>query len=165
MLEAKMGQPIRRKEDQRFLTGKGQYVDDLKRPNQTYAYILRSQVAHARITKIDTSAAEQMPGVVAIFLGKDVEADKIGTLPCGWLVTGKTGPMVEPPHPMLVSRRRLDPDGRGRHQGPGEGGRAGLRRRLRHAAGRRQHRRGSRRGGAPGVGAGAGEHLLRLGDR
>ena len=102
-LEAKMGQPIRRKEDQRFLTGKGQYVDDLKRPNQTYAYILRSQVAHARITKIDTSAAEQMPGVVAIFLGKDVEADKIGTLPCGWLVTGKTGPMVEPPHPMLVT--------------------------------------------------------------
>jgi carbon-monoxide dehydrogenase large subunit len=103
MAETTVGKPIKRKEDARFLTGKGHYVDDIKLPNQTYAYILRSQVAHARIAKLDTTAAAAMPGVVAIFTGKDVETDKIGGLPCGWLVVGKNKtPMVEPPHPVLA---------------------------------------------------------------
>ncbi len=98
-----IGTPVRRKEDQRFLTGKGKYVDDIKLPNQTYAYIVRSQVAHARIAKLDFAAAAKMPGVVGIFTGKDLEADKVGGLPCGWLVTGKDKtPMVEPPHPVLA---------------------------------------------------------------
>jgi aerobic carbon-monoxide dehydrogenase large subunit len=103
MAEKSVGKSVKRKEDQRFLTGKGHYVDDIKLPNQCYAYIVRSQVAHATITKLDTTAAAKMPGVVGIFTGKDVAADKIGGLPCGWLVTGKNKtPMVEPPHPVLA---------------------------------------------------------------
>jgi len=95
-----VGKPVKRKEDARFLTGKGHYVDDIKRPNQTYAYIVRSQMAHAKI-KLDFAEAEKMPGVVGIFTGKDLDADKVGGLPCGWLVTGKGKPMVEPVHPVL----------------------------------------------------------------
>ena len=103
-LEKNVGKPIKRKEDARFLTGKGNYVDDIVRPNQVHAFIMRSQVAHAKITKLDTTEAASMPGVVAIFTGKDVEADKIGTLPCGWQVTGKNKvPQIEPPHPILVT--------------------------------------------------------------
>ena len=103
-LEKSVGKSIKRKEDQRFLTGKGNYVDDIVRPNQVIAHIVRSQVAHAKITKLDTTAAAKMPGVVAIFTGADVAADKIGGLPCGWLVTGKEKvPQVEPPHPILVT--------------------------------------------------------------
>ena len=103
MAEASIGKPVKRKEDARFLTGKGHYVDDIKLPNQAYAHILRSQVAHARIARLDTKKASSMPGVLAIFTGHDVVADKIGGLPCGWLVTGKNKtPMVEPPHPVLA---------------------------------------------------------------
>lgn len=98
-----VGQPIKRKEDQRFLTGKGRYTDDIKLPNQSHAFILRSMVAHAKVKSIDTAAAAAMPGVIAIFTGKDVAADKIGGLPCGWLINNKDkSPMVEPPHPCLV---------------------------------------------------------------
>jgi carbon-monoxide dehydrogenase large subunit len=106
MLEKQVGKAVPRKEDLRFLTGKGNYVDDIKRPGQTHAVLLRSQLAHAAIKKLDTTAASKMPGVVAIFTGKDVEADKIGGLPCGWLVTGKNKtPQVEPPHPVLAVGR------------------------------------------------------------
>jgi carbon-monoxide dehydrogenase large subunit len=104
MSEPSIGKPVKRKEDVRFLTGRGNYVDDIKRPNQTYAVIVRSQVAHARITKLDTSEASKMPGVIGVFTGKDLEADKVGGLPCGWLVTGKNKtPMVEPVHPVLCT--------------------------------------------------------------
>jgi carbon-monoxide dehydrogenase large subunit len=104
MADGGIGQSVKRKEDVRFLTGKGQYTDDLKRPGQVYAYILRSQHAHARIKKIDTKAALASPGVLAVFTGKDVAEDKLGPLPAGWLVVGKGNkPMVEPPHPALVT--------------------------------------------------------------
>ena len=86
-----IGAPVRRKEDFRFITGKGQYTDDINRPGQAHAWILRSQHAHARILKIDTAAAATMPGVVAIYTGKDMQADGIGDLPCGWLVHSKDG--------------------------------------------------------------------------
>ena len=100
---ANIGQSIKRKEDQRFLTGKGKYTDDLNRLGQTYAYIVRSPVASARIKNIDTSAAKAMPGVIAVFTGADMAADKLGGLPCGWQIHSKDGsPMVEPPHPPLV---------------------------------------------------------------
>ena len=105
--EPNIGKSIRRKEDHRFLTGKGNYVDDIKRPGMTYGYILRSQVAHAKITKIDTTAAEAMEGVLNIFTHKDVTEAKLGGLPCGWGITGKGGtPMVEPAHPILVETIR-----------------------------------------------------------
>ena len=96
-----IGQSIRRKEDARFLTGAGQYTDDVTFPHQTCGYFLRSPHAHAQIRKIDTAKAKAAPGVVAIFTGEDLTG--VNGLPCGWLITGSDGkPMNEPPHPVLA---------------------------------------------------------------
>ncbi len=101
-----VGTPVRRREDYRFLTGQGTYTDDINRPNQLYAYILRSPYANARITNIDTAAAARGPGVAAVFTAKDMIADGVGGLPCGWQVHSKDGsPMAEPPHPPLATDR------------------------------------------------------------
>ena len=98
-----IGAAIARKEDKRFLVGQGRYVDDLTRPNQAYAMFVRSPHAHAKIKSIDTSAAAAAPGVLAVLTGKDLAADKVGGIPCGWQVKSKDGsPMVEPPHPALA---------------------------------------------------------------
>jgi len=98
-----IGAPVRRLEDYRFITGQGTYTDDINRTGQLYAYILRSPHANARITGIDTSVAASAPGVVAVYTGKDMAADTVGGLPCGWQIHSKDGsPMVEPPHPPLV---------------------------------------------------------------
>jgi carbon-monoxide dehydrogenase large subunit len=103
MTETGIGAPVRRKEDQRFITGQGRYVDDLNRPGQAYACFLRSPHAHARITSIDTSAARRMPGVLGIFTGDDLAADKVGGLICGWMIHSKDGsPMKAGPHPALA---------------------------------------------------------------
>jgi carbon-monoxide dehydrogenase large subunit len=101
-----IGMPVRRREDYRFITGQGTYTDDINRPGQLHAYILRSPHANARIAGIDTSAAASASGVVAIYTGKDMAADGVGGLPCGWQIHSKDGsPMVEPPHPPLVVDR------------------------------------------------------------
>ncbi|MBV9200059.1 MAG: xanthine dehydrogenase family protein molybdopterin-binding subunit, partial [Alphaproteobacteria bacterium] len=101
-----IGMPVRRREDYRFITGQGTYTDDINRPGQVHAYILRSPHASARIAGIDTSAAATAPGVVAIYTGKDMAADGVGGLPCGWQIHSKDGsPMVEPPHPPLIVDR------------------------------------------------------------
>ena len=98
-----IGEPVRRKEDFRFLTGQGTYTDDMNRPGQLYAYILRCPHAHAELRGIDISKAMAAPGVEAIFTGKDMEADGVSGLPCGWLIHSKDGsPMNEPPHPPLA---------------------------------------------------------------
>lgn len=98
----RIGEAIRRKEDARFLTGAGNYTDDVVLPNQAHAVFLRSPHAHAAIKSIDISAAEKMPGVVRIFSGKDIDG-KMGGLPCGWLINNPNGtPMKEPPHPILA---------------------------------------------------------------
>ncbi|HEX3882933.1 MAG TPA: xanthine dehydrogenase family protein molybdopterin-binding subunit [Stellaceae bacterium] len=99
-----IGTPVRRKEDYRFVTGQGTYTDDINRPGQVHAYILRSPHAHAEIRSIDTTAAASAPGVAAVFTGADMTG--IGGLPCGWLVNSKDGsPMKEPPHPVLANGR------------------------------------------------------------
>jgi carbon-monoxide dehydrogenase large subunit len=96
-----IGASLKRKEDLRFLSGRGNYVDDLNRPNQTFGYFLRSDVPHGKLNKVDTAAALKMPGVVAIFTGEDFAA--VGGVPCGWLIHSKDGsPMVEPRHPVLA---------------------------------------------------------------
>jgi carbon-monoxide dehydrogenase large subunit len=77
-----LGKSVKRREDPRFITGKGQYVDDVKLPGTTYAAFVRSPHAHARIRSIDTGAAKSHPGVVAIFTGKDMTG--VNSLPCGW---------------------------------------------------------------------------------
>jgi carbon-monoxide dehydrogenase large subunit len=97
-----IGESVRRKEDYRFLTGAGQYTDDITMQAQSYAVFVRSPHAHATIKSIDISAASAMPGVVRIFIGKDLEG-KMGGLPCGWLINNPDGtPMNEPPHPVLA---------------------------------------------------------------
>ncbi|HPA91746.1 MAG TPA: xanthine dehydrogenase family protein molybdopterin-binding subunit [Quisquiliibacterium sp.] len=96
-----IGQSVKRKEDYRFLTGNGQYTDDVVLPGQTYASFVRSPYAHARIRGIDTSAARAAAGVVAVFTGADLAA--VGGLPCGWLITSTDGtPMKEPKHALLA---------------------------------------------------------------
>src|SRR5689334_1839020 len=98
-----IGAPVRRKEDQRFITGKGRYVDDFNRPGQGYAYFLRSPHAHATIRGIDAAAARAMPGVLGVFTGEDLAADKVGGLICGWMIHSKDGsPMKAGPHPALA---------------------------------------------------------------
>lgn len=95
-----IGASVKRVEDQRFLTGKGNYTDDINRPDQTYAYMLRSPHAHAKIISIDSSNAQSSEGVVAIFTGEDMQ---VGGLPCGWQIHSEDGsPMHEPPHPALA---------------------------------------------------------------
>ena len=96
-----IGGSARRKEDYRFLTGAGQYTDDINPPNHVHAYFLRSPHAHAKMRKVDTTKAKAAPGVVAIFTGDDLTG--VNGLPCGWLITGTDGkPMNEPPHPVLA---------------------------------------------------------------
>ena len=106
MTETGIGVAVRRVEDYRFLTGQGTYTDDINRPGQAHACILRSPHAHAKINGIDAKAALAAPGVIAVFTGADIAADGLGGLPCGWQVTDRHGnPMVEPAHPILVSDR------------------------------------------------------------
>ncbi|HWM47991.1 MAG TPA: xanthine dehydrogenase family protein molybdopterin-binding subunit [Xanthobacteraceae bacterium] len=99
-----IGAAVRRKEDFRFITGKGQYTDDVSRPGQTYTCFIRSPHAHAKILSIDTAAAAAMPGVVAVLTGQDFAESKLGGLICGWTVLSKDGsPMKMAPHPALAA--------------------------------------------------------------
>ncbi len=103
MSETGIGAAVRRVEDKRFLTGRGKYIDDIDQRGQLYAWMLRSPHAHARINGVDTAAASQAPGVVAIFTGADMAADEVGGIPCAWQIHNKDGsPMQEPPHPPLA---------------------------------------------------------------
>src|SRR5215470_12458124 len=90
------GKSIKRREDPRFITGRGNYTDDLKLPGMTYAAFVRSPHAHAKIRKIDVAQAKAHPGVVAIFTGKDLTG--VNSLPCGWLLPD----LKVPPHPPLA---------------------------------------------------------------
>ena len=98
-----IGAAVRRKEDFRFITGKGQYTDDVVRPGETRAVFVRSPHAHAKIKSIDVSAAKKMPGVVDVLTGADLATDKIGNLICGWMIHSKDGsPMKMAAHPALA---------------------------------------------------------------
>ena len=98
-----IGAAVRRKEDLRFITGKGQYTDDISRPGETRALFVRSPHAHAKIKAIDATAARTMSGVVAVLTGADLANDKIGNLICGWMIHSKDGtPMKMAPHPALA---------------------------------------------------------------
>jgi carbon-monoxide dehydrogenase large subunit len=106
-----IGAAVRRKEDFRFITGKGQYTDDVSRPGQAHVHFLRSPHAHAKIKKIDAAAAKQMPGVLAVLTGAELAADKVGNLICGWMIHSKDGsPMKMAPHPAIA-------DGKANHVG------------------------------------------------
>jgi aerobic carbon-monoxide dehydrogenase large subunit len=101
MSTAYIGKSIKRVEDKRFTTGKGNYTDDIVLNGMTHAAFARSPYAHAKIKKIDAAAAKKMPGVVAIFTGADVA--EVNGVPCGWQVNFKNGDtMKEPKHPLLA---------------------------------------------------------------
>src|SRR5205809_6611837 len=103
MAGAFVGTSVKRREDAKFLTGRGNYVDDINRPGQVHAFIIRSPHAHASLGKIDSTKALKSPGVIAVLTGVDMAADGIGGLPCGWLIHNKDGsPMNEPAHPALA---------------------------------------------------------------
>ena len=103
MPEGGIGASVKRKEDFRFLTGRGSYTDDEVRAGQLHAHMLRSPHGHAALGSVDTSKAEAAPGVVAVLTGPDADADGIGGLPCGWGITSKDGtPMVEPKWPVIA---------------------------------------------------------------
>src|SRR5262245_13992043 len=105
--ERLFGKSIKRREDPRFITGRGQYVDDVKLTGMTYAAFVRSPHAHARIMGIDTSPAKAHPGVVAVFTGADMAG--VNSLPCGWdlrkdkNIPGVVQDLVMPPHMPLTS--------------------------------------------------------------
>src|SRR4030042_1120999 len=104
MSETGIGARVKRKEDHRFITGKGRYTDDINLKGQTHAFFVRSPHAHATIKSINTAKAKKMPGVVDIFTSKEVEEDKIGGLICGWMIHSKDGSgMKAGPHPILAS--------------------------------------------------------------
>ncbi|NMN70505.1 xanthine dehydrogenase family protein molybdopterin-binding subunit [Rhizobium sp. 57MFTsu3.2] len=86
-----IGARVARKEDKRFLTGKGRYTDDMVMPGMKFAYFIRSPHAHAKITRIDAASAKAMPGVIDVLDGKQLLADGIGNLICGWMIHSKDG--------------------------------------------------------------------------
>jgi carbon-monoxide dehydrogenase large subunit len=101
-----IGASVKRKEDLRFLSGRGNYTDDINRPGQLHAHIIRSPHPHADLVRVDATKARAAAGVVAVFTGADMAKDNVGGIPCGWLVKNKDGsPMAEPMHPALAVDR------------------------------------------------------------
>jgi aerobic carbon-monoxide dehydrogenase large subunit len=86
-----VGARVARKEDRRFITGAGRYVDDMVVPGMKHAAFVRSPHAHAQIKKIDVKKAQAMPGVIGVLTGKELKADGIGNLICGWMIHSKDG--------------------------------------------------------------------------
>ncbi|HBR46758.1 MAG TPA: carbon monoxide dehydrogenase, partial [Afipia sp.] len=86
-----IGARVTRKEDKRFITGKGKYTDDVRLHGMTYASFVRSPHAHAKIKSINVDAAKAMPGVVDVLTGQQLVDDKIGNLICGWMIHSKDG--------------------------------------------------------------------------
>ena len=108
---AKFGQSVTRTEDKRLLTGQGRYTGDIVHARECHAYVLRAPHAHARIARLDISAAEAAPGVLLVFSARDLVADKIGGIPCTLKLAGKGGgALLAPPRPVFA-------DGRVRHLG------------------------------------------------
>ena len=93
------GSAIKRREDPRLITGAATYTDDVKLPGLTYAAFLRSPYAHARLTRVDVSAAKRAPGVVAVYTGADIK-DRVTPVPCAWNPPNCN--LKVPPHPLLA---------------------------------------------------------------
>ncbi|SVA85061.1 uncharacterized protein METZ01_LOCUS137915, partial [marine metagenome] len=104
MSEPTIGQSVLRKEDQRFITGTGNYTDDINVRGQAYGYFVRSPFAHAQIKGIDIADAVAMDGVIAVLTGAELAADGLGALPCGWMIHSKDGSeMKSPAHPVMAA--------------------------------------------------------------
>ena len=99
-----VGSRVERKEDKRFLTGKGRYTADINIVNQTYAYFVRSPHARAKINKVDITKASKAPGVVAVLTGDDLAQDKIGGMIAGWKIVSQDGKDMKVPHHPPLAR-------------------------------------------------------------
>lgn len=98
-----IGQPMRRHEDLRLITGRGRYTDDVSLPQMTQAFVLRSPVAHAHIKRLDAEAARRMPGVLFVATGEDIRADGLGDVPCTVPLDNRDGtPRHDTPRPVLA---------------------------------------------------------------
>ena len=115
-----IGQPVRRHEDLRLITGRGRYTDDVTLPQMTHAVVVRSALAHAHIKRVDAAGARLISGVLFVATGEDIRADGLGDLPC-----------VTP----LANR-----DGTARYAAAGAGSRQGTPCRSAGRLGRRQDR-------------------------
>jgi carbon-monoxide dehydrogenase large subunit len=93
------GSAIKRREDPRLVTGQGKYTDDFVMPGMTYMSVVRSPYAHARITRVDTSKAASMPGVVGVYTGQQMKDAGFGPIPCAWVVPGSD--TKTPPYPAI----------------------------------------------------------------
>ena len=101
-----IGARVLRKEDKRFITGRGRYTDDMTVPGMCHAVFVRSPHAHANVTSVDVSAAQSMPGVIGALTGAELQADGIGNLICGWMIHSKDGsPMNMGAWPALATDR------------------------------------------------------------
>ena len=101
-----IGARVLRKEDLRFLTGRGGFVADLAVPDALHCAIVRSPHAHARIRSIDVVAAAAAPGIVAVLVGADMAADGVGPMRSLWTIRSHSGePMAEPPRWALARER------------------------------------------------------------
>jgi len=101
-----LGQPIRRREDERLLTGKGVYTDDVNIAGQAHAYIVRSRYAHGTIRKVDVAAARKQPGVLGAYSAADLAAAGVNPIKCGMMVQGRDGkPWLTPPRPVLAGEK------------------------------------------------------------
>jgi carbon-monoxide dehydrogenase large subunit len=97
MTEPLLGRSLDRREDERFVRGRGRYIADLAVPNALHSIVVRSVHAHARIVAVHVDAAIKMQGVVAVFTGMDLAADDIGPLPCAVTGIPMAAPLVVPP--------------------------------------------------------------------
>ena len=98
-----IGQPMRRDEDLRLVTGQGRYTDDIVLPRMAHAFVLRSPIAHARIKRLDAAAARRMPGVLLVLTGEDVRADGLGDVPCTAPLVSRDGKQRhDTPRPVLA---------------------------------------------------------------
>ena len=102
-----IGAPVERVEDRRFLTGQGQYCADIQFPGQCHAVFARSPIAHGRIERIDTSAASQIQGVIAVLTGDDVASDGIDELRCGWMVYSRDGEAMRGGERSILARDKV----------------------------------------------------------
>src|SRR5882757_11397049 len=103
MVKFGIGQPVRRVEDLRLLTGNVLYTDDINVARQAYVHFLRSPHANARLKKVDAASAKHAPGVLGVFTGADLKAAGIGELPCSAPVNNRDGsPMKIPPRPAIA---------------------------------------------------------------
>ena len=146
-----IGARVARKEDKRFITGRGRYTDDMSVPGMKHAAFVRSPHAHAKIEKIDMPRPQGMPGVISVLTGNELAADGIGNLICGWMIKSKDGtpmkmgawPALAEGHGALCRRRRRRR--RRRRQGQARDAAEAVVDRLQGAAGRRRCRQGDRR--------------------